>query len=95
MASAALGSRSIRNLPRKDYVALNSGVEKVSASVLPDRDASDTIEVAYSGDSESPLPSESVSQVSSIVSAGLTTHSERSDRSTPPTTSESAAKRRK
>lgn len=48
MASIAFGQRSIRKLPRKDYAN--------NASLLPDSEASHTIEVAYSEDSDGPLP---------------------------------------
>ncbi|KIX00023.1 uncharacterized protein Z518_10950 [Rhinocladiella mackenziei CBS 650.93] len=94
--AVALGDfRVTRNLPRKDYLALNNGLDRSlspSSPVLEQSTVSDTQEY---DDGEGPLPAESVSQVSGGFATVLTSESEELCLSTGPSVVESAAKRRK
>ena len=95
MAVALGESRVTRNLPRKDYLALNNGLDTLISPFSPDLEQSVVSDTTGCDDCEEPLPSESVSQVSSGYSMALTSDSEELLLSIGPTAAESAAKRRK
>lgn len=95
MAVAPGESRVTRNLPRKDYLALNNGLDTLILPSSPDLEQSVVSGTTGCDDCEGPLPSESVSQVSSGHSTVVTSDSEERHLSVGPTVDESAAKRRK
>src|SRR4051812_38315012 len=88
-------SRVTRNLPRKDYLALNNGLDRLISPCSPDLEQRSVSDTAEYDDSEGPLPSESVSQVSSGCPTVLTLGSEELSVSANPSVVESATKRRK
>lgn len=95
MAVALVESRVTRNLPRKDYLALNNGLDRSISPSSPALEQSTVSDTAEYDDCEGPLPSESVSQVSSGCPTVLTSGSEELRLSADPSVVESATKRRK
>ena len=94
MAVAPSESRVTRNLPRKDYLALNNGLERL-ISPSPDLEQRTVSDTAEYDECEGPLPSESVSQVSSGCPTMLTSGSNELRLSTDSGVIESTIKRRK
>jgi len=95
MAVAPGESRVTRNLPRKDYLALNNGLDRLISPSSPDLEQRTVLDTAEYDDSEGPLPSESVSQVSSGCPTVPTSGSEELRLSEDPSVVESTTKRRK
>ncbi|KIW35865.1 uncharacterized protein PV06_11811, partial [Exophiala oligosperma] len=94
--AVALGEfRVTRNLPRKDYLALNNGLDRSISPCSPVLEQSTVSDTAEYDDGEGPLPAESVSQVSGGFPTVLTSESEELCLSTGPSVVESAMKRRK
>jgi hypothetical protein len=95
MAVAPGESRVTRNLPRKDYLALNNGLDRLISPSSLDLEQSAVSDTTGYDDCEGLLPSESVSQVSSGCSSVLTSEPEELGLSAGPSAVESAAKKRK
>ncbi|KAJ9650084.1 hypothetical protein H2198_010598 [Neophaeococcomyces mojaviensis] len=76
MAVAPGESRVTRNLPRKDCLALNNGLDRLISSSSSDVEQSLISDLTEYDDWGGPLPSESVSQVSSGCSTILLSDSE-------------------
>lgn len=87
--------RATRNLPRRDYVALNNGLNGPMPTTLQEATTYPTAEMADHEGSEGPLPSESVSQVSGSYSSIPTSSAENISRSTTSSIVEPLAKRRR